>query len=271
MIDTHAHLDFPDFDADRDAVVERAKTGGVFPLLTIGTDLDGCRRALDLAFRYDGVFAGLGIHPNHTANVPESDWLAFEALFEDGSLRPRILAVGETGLDFYRDHSPRDVQEAAFRRQIRLARRHALPVIVHCREAYARCAEVVEEEIAAEGPVSGVMHCFAGTAEDARRCLAFGFRLSFAGPLTYKKNDALRDVARRAPIESLLVETDCPFLPPEPHRGKRNEPLYTRLTAETLARVRGARIEDIEAATDANARALFRFPAPRGLRAEAAR
>lgn len=271
MIDTHAHLDFPDFDADRDAVVGRARDGGVFPILTIGTDLAGCRRALDLAFRFDGVYAGLGIHPNHSAGVPETDWLAFESLFDDPELRPRILAVGETGLDFYRDHSPRDVQEGAFRRQIRLARRHSLPVIVHCREAYARCAEVIEEEIGAGGPFAGVMHCFAGTADDARRCLAFGFRLSFAGPLTYKKNEPLREVARLAPLESLLVETDCPFLPPEPHRGKRNEPLYTRLTAEALARVRGARLEEIEAATDANARALFRFPEPKPLRAEAAR
>jgi TatD DNase family protein len=261
MIDTHAHLDFPDFDADRDAVVARAREGRVFPLITIGTDLEGCRRALRLAERYEGVFTGLGIHPNHTRDVPETDWRAFEALFADPAVRPRVLAVGETGLDFYRDHSPRAVQEAAFRRQIRLARRHALPVVVHCRDAYARCAEVLEEEIARDGRVSGVMHCFAGTLDDARRCLALGFHLSFAGPLTYKKNDALREVAREAPIDRLLVETDCPFLPPEPHRGKRNEPLYTRLTAEALARTRGVAIEAIEAATDRNARALFGLPA----------
>jgi len=266
LIDTHAHLDFPDFDADRDAVVARAREGNVFPLITIGTDLEGCRRALDLAARYEGVFSGLGIHPNHTKGVPEADWRAFEALFDDPAVRPRVLAVGETGLDYYRDHSPRDVQETAFRRQIRLARRHRLPVVVHCREAYARCAEVIEEEIAKEGPVAGVMHCFAGTVEDARRCLAFGFHLSFAGPITYKKNDALREVARAAPRDRILVETDCPFLPPEPYRGKRNEPLYTRLTADALARARGESLVDVEAATDRNARALFAFPAAGGSR-----
>ncbi len=262
MIDTHAHLDFPDFDEDRDAVLERARNGGVHSIVTIGTDPASARRALEIAFAAEGVHAGIGIHPNHCAEAGEDDWRALEELLDDERHRTRIVAIGETGLDFYRDRAPRDVQESAFRRHIRLARRHGLPLVVHCRSAYDRCAELVEEEFARDGAVPGVMHCYSGTLEQSRRFLALGFHLSFAGPITYKKNDALRAVAQAAPLERIVVETDCPFLPPEPHRGKRNEPAYVRLSAEALARARDESPGEVEAATDRNALALFRLPGP---------
>jgi TatD DNase family protein len=251
LFDTHAHLHFPEFAADLGAVLERARAAGVRRTLTIGTDVETSRAALGLAAREPDVWASVGIHPHDAGQADAAALAGIEALAAD----PRVVAIGETGLDFFRNLSPREAQERVFRSQLAMARRARKPAIVHCRDAHeATLAILAEERVREPG---GVMHCFSGDVAIARRCLDLGLLISLAGPVTYPKARALPDVARYVPGDRLVLETDCPYLPPQPHRGKRNEPAHVAITAARVAELRGEPIETLAARTSENAAKLF--------------
>lgn len=231
LIDTHAHLSFPQFEGDLSEVLERARQAGVTRIVNVGTQLASSRAAIDLAERETGVFASVGFHPADSAKADAISLGELEILLK----HPKVVAVGETGLDFYRDYAPRDVQEDAFRAHIRLAREAGLPLIIHSRAAEARVLEVLAEEGASD--VGGVLHCFDGSLDQAHRAVNLNFHLGFGGMVTYKNSASLK-VALCVPSRRLLLETDSPFLSPVPVRGKRNEPAHVRHVAECLA-VRG--------------------------------
>ena len=252
LVDSHLHLDMPEFDADRDAVVARAREAGVVEMLVVGgVDGSGAHsRALGVAERYR-LPASAGVHPHEAKIADENVYEELCGLAKGG----RIVAIGEIGLDFHYDHSPRDVQREVFRRQIRLAREVGLPVIVHTREADAETGAILEEERAAE--TGGVIHCFTGGRELARRALEIGFLISFSGILAFPRAEVIQEVARETPLDRLLVETDAPFLAPPPHRGKRNEPAFVVEVARKLAGLRGTSVEAIGEATRRNHARLF--------------
>jgi TatD DNase family protein len=254
LFDTHAHLHFPDFAEDLDAVLDRARAAGVRGMVTIGTDRETNGAVVDLAKRLPDVWATVGIHPHDAGEAAEAD---FEALERVAREEPRVVGFGEMGLDFFRNLSPPDAQRQAFRRQIDIARRVRKPLVIHCRDAHDETLALLAEERA--GETGGVMHCFSGDVEIARRCLDLGLYISLAGPVTYKNARALPDVARFVPEDRLVVETDSPYLPPTPHRGKRNEPAYVALTAEHIAQLRGADPEALGERLTANAASLFRI------------
>jgi TatD DNase family protein len=253
LFDTHAHLHFPEFAGDLDAVLARARAAGVRRMVTIGTDVATSRAAAALAAREPDVWAAVGIHPHEAAAADEAALAEIERL----ASAPRVVAIGETGLDFFRDRSPREAQARAFTAQVALARRLGKPVLVHCRDAHAETLAL----LAADGPLErgGIMHCFSGDVALARRCIELGLLVSLAGPVTYPKPGALPDVARAIPADRLVVETDCPFLPPQPYRGKRNEPAYLAITAARVAELRGEPLADLAARMSENARGLFRL------------
>lgn len=251
LIDSHAHLDSNPFKEDLDAVLQRAEAAGIRQILTIGCDLTSSAQAVALAGRYAPLYAAVGIHP-HDANEATEEGLA---LIEGLLTAPKTVALGEIGLDFYRDRSPRDVQRQAFRDQLRLAKKHKMPIIVHDREAHDEILKILREESASQ--VGGVIHCFSGDLQMARTCLDMGFYVSFTGNITYPKNEALREVVAAIPIDRILVETDCPYLAPNPHRGKRCEPAHVRLTAEKIAEIKGLSLEDVARITNRNAYDLF--------------
>jgi len=261
FVDSHAHIDGEEFDGDRDEVVARARAAGVRAILNVGTgDPHGgnFERAVAVAERYEGVYAAAGIHP-HDARLYDD---SAERLLVDllrGS--ERAVALGEIGLDYHYDNSPREVQREVFARQLRLARAEGLPVIIHSREADEDTAEILRAELA-DGCAGGVMHCFGGGRGLADAALELGFMVSFAGNVTFKKADNLREVAAFVPLQSLLVETDCPFLAPVPFRGRRNEPAHVVETARFLAGLRGVTPEEIGRATSENFARLFRIDFP---------
>lgn len=258
LVDTHAHLDFSKFDGDRPAVLARAWAAGVVAIVTIGVDLPSSERAVALAQAHDGVYATVGMHP-HDAKTLDGQVLA---RFREMGSHGKVVAVGEIGLDFYRDLSPRQVQRRAFQAQLAWAGRLGKPVVIHDRDAHEEIMEVLshwaEEQRGSplEGRL-GVLHTFSGDVTMAERAVDLGFYISVAGPVTYKRPGQLPDVVQALPLDRLLVETDCPFLAPHPHRGQRNEPAYVRLVAERIAALRGQPFGEIAAATTANARRLF--------------
>jgi TatD DNase family protein len=253
LTDTHCHLDDERYETDRAAVVARARAAGVTRLVTVGYDLASSRRAVELAAALPGVYAVVGVHPHDAAGVPPDYLEELRQL----ARAPRVVAIGEIGLDFYRDLSPRPVQREVFVAQLYLARELGLPVVIHCREALGEVYAILRREAVG---LSGVMHCFSGSWEEAKRFLALGFYLSIAGPVTFAGARRPVEVARQVPLERLLLETDAPYLTPEPHRGKRNEPAYLVPTAQKVAAIRGICIEELAAATTANAARLFGLP-----------
>ncbi len=258
LVDSHCHLDFPDFAEEIDDVLARARNAGVGLMLTIGTRLARAGQALALAEAHRQVFATVGVHPHHVAEE-EGTWTleALVALAE----HPRVVGIGESGLDFFYDFSPRAMQEEAFRLHIAVARQLGLPLVIHSRDADADMLRILREEHAA-GPFQALMHCFSSSRELAEGALELGFYLSASGVITYKRNAELREIFRDAPLDRLLVETDSPYLAPVPRRGKRNEPAYVAYTAAMLAEVKGVSPEEIAAATTANVLRLFpRIPA----------
>jgi TatD DNase family protein len=237
LVDTHAHLMDPAFDADRDQVFARAKDAGVARLVLVGYDLASSTAAVELARRVGWARAAVGIHPNSVAEARDQD---FE-IVADLAGAPEVVAIGETGLDYYRDFTPPDRQRQAFRWHVRLAEERRLPVIVHTRQAEADVAATAGDHAA-----SGVLHCFSSTDADyLRRMLALGYYVSFAGPLTFNSGAPLRAMVQRVPVERLLVETDCPYMAPTPHRGRRNEPAFVRETAACLADIVGVSFDAI--------------------------
>ena len=255
LVDSHCHLDRSEYGADREQVISRAKAAGLQRAVLIGLwrapgDFGD---ALALRDSDPGFFAAtIGIHPHESADAPEGDFEYVERLASD----PRIVGIGETGLDYHYDHSPRDVQQVAFRRHIGWSRSSQKPVVVHVREAHDDCARILREETAAPG---GIIHCFTGGPQEARTYLELGFFISFSGVVTFKNAAPVREAARQVPLDRILIETDSPFLAPVPHRGKRNEPGYVGAVAETLAVLRGEASEAVAEATAANALRAFRL------------
>jgi len=253
LFDTHAHLHFPEFAGDLDAVLGRARAAGVRRILTIGTDVPTSRAAAALALREPDVWAAVGIHPHEAADADEAALAEIERLAGG----PRVVAIGETGLDFFRNLAPREAQERALRSQLALARRTRKPVLIHCRDAHEETLSILGAADVSEH--GGIMHCFSGDVGIARRCLDLGLLISLAGPVTYPKPGALPEVARFVPADRLVVETDCPFLPPQSYRGKRNEPAYLAITAARVAELRGEPLADLAARMSENARSLLRL------------
>lgn len=256
FVDSHAHIDGEEFDADRDEVVARARVAGVRAILNVGTGdphAGNLERAVALAEKYEGVFAAVGVHP-HDARL--YDHAAESRLLEIVRRGPPVVAWGEIGLDYHYDNSPREVQREVFAAQLRLARGEGLPVIIHSREADEDTASILHREYsgAARG---GVMHCFGGGSALAEAALELGFMISFAGNVTFKKAENLREVARAVPLGRLLIETDCPFLAPVPLRGRRNEPAFVVETARFLAHLRGVELEEFGRITSENFARLF--------------
>jgi TatD DNase family protein len=255
LVDTHAHIQMRQFDSDRDAIIAAALAAGVGQIVVPGVDVATSRAAVALAARYPGrIFAAVGTHP-HDASTLDAAALAAQ---RELAVAPGVVAIGEIGLDFYRNLSPRERQEAALVDQIGLARETGLPVILHNRDSHDAMIALLR---AHASEVRGVFHCFIGDQQMARDALDLGFWLSFAGPLTYPANTELAEVAAWAPLDRVLVETDCPYLTPIPHRGKRNEPRHVTLTAARLAELRGLSAEEVARTTTANAVAVFNLPA----------
>ena len=256
MFDTHAHLDDQQFDADRDDVMERCRQAGVQQVLCVGATLASSLAAVEIAQRYPAAYAAVGIHPNSCAEAGPDDWDRIVALAD----HPRVVALGETGLDRYWDHAPLDLQREYFGRHLRLSQERGLPIVIHCREAQAELMPMLHEA-AARGPLRGILHAFSGDSAMAAECLSLGLLISFAGNVTYtnKKFQTLRAAALTIPDDCILVETDSPYLTPEPLRGKcrRNEPSLVAHTAAQLAAVRGVAIEQFDAQTTANARRVL--------------
>ena len=254
LVDSHAHVDMSEFDSDRADMLARAQAAGVRQILAIGGAPGALASAVPFAERYDWIYAAAGIHP-HEAR------LAMPAHYEELAnlaKHPKFLAWGEIGLDYHYDHSPRDVQQRVFIEQLELARGAGRPVIIHCREAWPDCLALLEKHWGSSG-LGGIFHCFSGTLEEARRGMEMGFLISFAGNVTYPKAQNLRDLASALPLESILIETDSPFLAPQPFRGRRNEPAFVAELARTLAPVRNLAPHELAAATAANFRRFFRL------------
>lgn len=275
LIDTHAHLDFDQFDEDRDGTLARAMDAGVTRLINVGTSLDASERSVELAEAHECVWAAVGVHPSDAGELVGRDGSVKEGAI--GRLRKlayhkRVVAVGEIGFDFFhRDNPPKSVQGEAFLAQSGIAEEAGLPIIVHFRgpkdaeadadTGYAlACLSEYADRLVANDPLRrwpGVVHCYTGDSDDARKLLDMGYLISFTAPITYPKNDALREVVKAVPLEKIMVETDCPFLPPPDKRGRRNEPAYVVETAKKIAEVKGISIDEVATATTRNAERLF--------------
>lgn len=266
LVDSHCHLDFEAFDEDREAVVARARAAGVSAMVVPALDLGNLAAVLALAERYDEVFAAVGVHPNSAAEWDDS-WL--DAL-RAATTHPKVVAIGEIGLDYYWDNSPPAVQQRAFDQQLGLAAELGLPVVVHNREASADVLAALTRSALAGRENAGVLHSFSGDWPMAEAALALGFYIGFTGPVTFKKADELRQLAGMVPLSRLLIETDAPFLTPHPYRGKRNEPAYVGYVAEAIAAVRGLAPEELANETTANALRLFGLGAHRPATPDAA-
>jgi TatD DNase family protein len=252
LIDSHCHLDFPELAGDETGVLARARTAGVAGMLTIGTRLDQFERVRGIAERHDNIWCSVGVHPHE---AKEEGQRTPDRLVE-ATRHPKVVGIGETGLDFYYEHSPRAEQAESFRAHIAAARQTGLPLIVHTRDADAATSEILESEFTT-GAFSGLIHCFSSGAEVARRALALGFYISISGIVTFKAAENLRAIVRDIPLDRLLVETDSPYLAPVPKRGKTNEPAFVTHTAAKVAELKGIGVETLEAATTDNFFRLF--------------
>jgi TatD DNase family protein len=259
LIDSHAHLDMKAFDADRSEVIQRAWDEGLGAVITVGVGeaLSEIEGVVALADEYERVFATVGVHP-HDAQRVEPEWYGrIEVL----ARHPKVVGIGETGLDYHYMHSPKDVQRRAFERFLRMGRETDLPVVIHTREAYEDTISVLQEaRDESGGPLCGVVHCFSGDYPLARQVLDLGLHISFTGVITFPKAEPLREVLKKVPIERLLLETDCPYLSPVPFRGKRNEPARVVHVAETVAEVYGRPVDEVARITTENVVRLFRLP-----------
>lgn len=250
LIDSHAHIYYRDYAGDFDEMLQRAAGAGVGAMLVVGTDIESSRQSVELAEKYPQLYAAVGIHPHDASRVTDS---CYDVIRELALASPKVVAIGEIGLDFYRDRSPRDEQEIVFRRFLRMAIELDKPVIVHDRDAHGQVLDCLREEKVHRG----VLHCFSGDSAMAKEAIGMGLYISIPGTITYPSNESLRDVVRATSIDRMLVETDCPYLSPVPHRGKRNEPAYVRLAAERVAEVKGLALADVSRITTKNVRDLF--------------
>ena len=258
FVDSHAHIDGPEFDADRDEVIQRAEAAGVTTILNVGTGDPHSgvfERAIDLGRNHPSIYTAIGVHPHDARFYDDS----VESLIKQLLGSERVVAWGEIGLDFHYDNSPRDVQMDAFRRQLRAAESCDVPVIIHTREAEQETIEILRSDYNGSNR-RGVFHCFTGSKELAQRALELDFLISFSGIVTFRKAEDLRDIAKQIPIENLLIETDCPFLAPVPHRGNRNEPAYVVEVARCIAELRGLAIEEVAQVTTENFKRFLKIP-----------
>ncbi|WP_209125713.1 TatD family hydrolase [Alkalihalobacillus sp. BA299] len=251
LFDTHVHLNADQFLEDRDEVIKRAQEEGVTHMVVVGFDEKTIHGALEIAEKNENIYAALGWHPVDAIDMTEKhlEWL------EQLAQHPKVVALGEMGLDYHWDKSPKEVQKEVFRKQIRLAKKVNLPIIIHNREASQDIVDILKEEEADQ--VGGIMHCFSGSLEIAKACLAMNFHISFGGPVTFKNAKKPKEVATEVPLDRLLIETDCPYLAPHPYRGKRNEPAYVKLVAEQIAELKGMTVEELAKQTTENANKLF--------------
>jgi TatD DNase family protein len=251
LFDTHAHLNADQYKEDLHEVMERAKEAGVSNIVVVGFDTQTINRAMELAEAHDYIYTCVGWHPVDAIDMTDDDlkWIA------ELANHPKVVAIGEMGLDYHWDKSPHDIQKDVFRKQIRLAKKVKLPIVIHNRDATADIVEILREEGAAE--VGGIMHCFSGSVEIAKECLDMNFYISLGGPVTFKNAKKPKEVALEIPLDRLLIETDCPYLTPHPYRGQRNEPSYVKLVAEQIAEIKGVTFEEIARATSDNAKKLF--------------
>lgn len=257
LIDSHAHLDLEPLVQSTAAVMDRAAAAGLVAVITVGIDLAHAEESVRIAERFEGVFASVGFHPHSAGDVDDDDLSKMQIL----AAHAKVVGYGEIGLDFFRNWSPRNSQVRVFEDQLSLAKSLAKPVVIHLRDAYREGLKILEK--AAPFPAGGVIHCFSGEMSDAERALSLGFYISIPGTVTYKKNEKLREIVYKLPEDRLLLETDCPFLSPEPFRGKDNEPAYITYTAKKVAEVRGTSLTEIARRTTENAVRLFglRLPA----------
>lgn len=253
LFDTHAHLNAEQFDTDLEEVIARAKAEKVERIVVVGFDKPTITRAMELIEEYHFIYAAIGWHPVDAIDMTEEDLTWIKEL----SSHEKVVAIGEMGLDYHWDKSPKDIQKEVFRKQIALAKEVNLPIIIHNRDATEDVVTILKEEGAEE--VGGIMHCFTGSAEVARQCMDMNFYISFGGPVTFKNAKKPKEVAKEIPNDRLLIETDCPFLTPHPFRGKRNEPSYVKYVAEQLAELKGLTYEEIASVTTENAKRLFRM------------
>jgi TatD DNase family protein len=251
MIDTHVHLEFPDYADEQEAVLDRAAQSGVTRVISVGGEVPRNQLIVELVDHYTPVYGALGIHP-HWANTNHPDQESWLNQLLD---HPKILAVGEIGLDYYYNYSPRNVQRVVFSRYLEIAENASKPVIVHSRDSFDDTYDILKDH----APINGVVHCFSYSEKEAEAFLSLGLHISFCGQITFKKCEDLRNTARTIPLERLLLETDCPFLAPEPKRGRRNEPAFVAYIAEKHAELRGCTTAEIDEATTRNAERLFRF------------
>lgn len=252
FIDSHAHLDDEKFDLDRELLINSLKDNKIDLVINVGADMKTSIASVNLAQKYDNIYAVVGVHP-HDAQDVEPDYLdqLRELTHED-----KVLAIGEIGLDFYYDNSPREIQRKVFLEQLALAKELSLPVVIHTRDANQETYDIIHEA-AKDGNLKGVMHCYSGSVELALEYIKLGFYISLGGPVTFKKSRVPKEVAAAIPLDRLLIETDSPYLTPEPNRGKRNDPTYVKYTAETIAEIRGISIEELGEATSRNVKELF--------------
>ncbi|MEC1623406.1 TatD family hydrolase [Bacillus mojavensis] len=253
LFDTHAHLNAEQYNTDLEEVIERAKAEKVDRIVVVGFDRPTITRAMEMIEEYDFIYAAIGWHPVDAIDMTEEDL----AWIKELSAHEKVVAIGEMGLDYHWDKSPKDVQKEVFRKQIALAKEVNLPIIIHNRDATEDVVTILKEEGADE--VGGIMHCFTGSIEVARKCMKMNFYLSFGGPVTFKNAKKPKEVVKEIPNDRLLIETDCPFLTPTPFRGKRNEPSYVKYVAEQIAELRGTTFEEIASITTENAKRLFRI------------
>ncbi|QIB27787.1 TatD family hydrolase [Caloranaerobacter azorensis] len=251
LIDSHAHLDDKRFDKDRDKIIKNLKDNDVSIVINPGADLASSIKAVALAEEYENIYAAVGIHPHDAKTMDEDTIEVLKSLLK----KDKVIAVGEIGLDYHYDFSPRDVQKKWFREQIKLAKEFNLPIIVHDREAHKDVYDILREE--QDGTLRGVLHCFSGSVEMAKEYIKMGFYISFAGPITFKNAKTSKEVAKAIDINRILIETDSPYLTPHPHRGKRNEPLYVRYVAAMIAELKGMTIEEVARITAENTKKLF--------------
>ena len=253
LVDTHAHLDFPRFKKDRSQVIERAFENELKYIVNIGADLQSSRNSIKLAEQYDNIYATVGIHPH---GADKADLEALKELREMAQ-SDKVVAIGETGLDFHYDNSPREKQKQAFRAQLRLASNMGLPVVIHAREADEDTVKILKEEGIEK--TGGIMHCFASDKKMARKALDLGLYLAFGGLITFSNLDNLRSIVKDVPLDRLLVETDAPYLTPDPYRGKRNEPLYVKHVAEKIAEIKNISLQEVAETTTKNAEKIYKL------------
>jgi len=254
LIDSHTHLEMPEFTQDIRDVIQRAKDNGIDYILTVGINIESCKQAIALAEEDEFIYAILGIHPHNTKDIDEATYSLLRKLTQ----HDKVCALGEIGLDFFRNLSPQEVQTKRFREMIALARELKLPLVVHDRNAHQEILSILKEEGAFE--VGGVIHCFSGDCEMASKCLDMGFYVSIPGNITFKNATSLQEIVRSIPLDRILLETDSPFLTPMPFRGKRNEPSYVKYIAEKIAKIKKLDFEEVASVTSQNAKTLFQIP-----------